>query len=113
MATEFSSRIAPYVVSSGATLEDAMRQIDANAHKTVVVVDDRRVVGTLSDGDLRKAMLDRRLLSTPVRDVMNLNFLSLSKDRVGDARQLFDRGYIFVIPVVDDQMTLVDILTAY
>lgn len=113
VAPEFPPRIAPYVVSSGATLEEAMLQIDENAHRSVVVVEGRKALGVLSDGDVRKAILDRRLLSTPVRDVMNVNFISLARDRVADAAQIFARGYIFVIPVVDGEMALVDILTAY
>ena len=54
----------------------------------MIVVDDRDVaVGTLSDGDARKAILDRRLLSTPVRSVMNMNFISVGPDEEERAKQ--------------------------
>jgi len=105
--------VSRYVVPESATLEDAMLQIEENTHRSVVVVDGDRVVGMLSDGDARKAILDKRLLSTPVRDVMNVNFVSLTPDRLPEAGRVFALPFIFLIPVVDAEMRLVDVLTAF
>jgi CBS domain-containing protein len=106
--------LAPYLVSPEQSLEDAMAQIEENRHRSVVVVDDRDVVvGTLSDGDARKAILDHRLLSTPVQHVMNTNFIALEPARTGEAAGIFEREHVFVIPVVDGEGRLLDVLRAY
>jgi len=66
---------AEFVIAADASIETALAAIEANSHRSVIVVDaGGTVVGTLSDGDIRKALLNHRLLSTPVREVMNLNF---------------------------------------
>ena len=99
-----------YIASVEDTIEEAWTKIEANKHRSVVVVDGDKLVGTLSDGDLRKAMLKHRLMSTPVSEVMNVNFLSLKEDERGRAEELFREHDIFLIPLVDNDLKLVDIL---
>lgn len=105
--------LARYVVQAHETLEAAMLLIEENRHRSVVVLDGEKVVGTLSDGDIRKAILDRRLLSTPVEHVMNTNFVSVAPDERERARELLRREHVFLIPIVDKDGKLVAIETAY
>lgn len=106
--------LAAYVVRPTDTLEDAMAAIEANRHRSVIVVnDDDVVVGTLADGDARKAILDHRLLSTPVVDVMNTNFIAVAPSGTDSVAEIFEREHIFLVPVVDDIGRLVGLRTAY
>jgi CBS domain-containing protein len=106
--------LAPFVVRPDVSLEDALAQIEENRHRSVIVADERDVVvGTLSDGDARKAILDHRLLSIPVRQVMNTNFISLRPESRHEAGGIFEREHIFLIPVVDAEGHLVDLVKAY
>ncbi|HEY7422225.1 MAG TPA: CBS domain-containing protein [Gaiellaceae bacterium] len=106
--------LAPFVVRPDVSLEDALARIEENRHRSVIVADERDVVvGTLSDGDARKAILDHRLLSIPVRQVMNTNFISLRLDRREEAGGIFEREHIFLIPLVDDEGRILEVLKAY
>lgn len=106
--------LLPFVVRPDVSLEDALAQIEENRHRSVIVADERDVVvGTLSDGDARKAILDHRLLSIPVRQVMNTNFIALDAETRDEAEAIFAREHIFLIPVVDDRGRLVELLKAY
>ena len=106
--------VSRYVVQKSDTLEAAMLLIEENRHRSVVVLDDRGVVvGTLSDGDARKAILDRRLLSTPVEHVMNTNFVAVGSDERARAREAIERDHLFLIPIVDAEGKLLDIEAAY
>jgi CBS domain-containing protein len=108
------SRFPLHLVRPDEKLADALALIERNRHRTVVVVDDRGVVlGTLSDGDARKAILDRRLLSTPVDQVMNTNFVALPPERTSEAAEILEREHIFVLPLVGAQGELIDLLFAY
>ncbi|WP_447890178.1 nucleotidyltransferase family protein [Pseudomonas hormoni] len=52
-------------------LVDAIATLDSVAMKIVMVVDhQRRLLGTVTDGDIRRALLKRLSLETPVSDVM-------------------------------------------
>lgn len=109
-----SDSFTPFVVRQHDSLETAMLVIEENRHRSVVVLDDDDVVvGTLSDGDARKAILDRRLLTTPVEHVMNTNFVALGPDERERAREYFEREHLFLVPIVDGNGKLLEIQTAY
>ena len=109
-----SDSLTPFVVRQHDSLEAAMLVIEENRHRSVIVLDDDDVVvGTLSDGDTRKAILDRRLLSTPVEHVMNTNFVALGPDERERAKEFFERDHLFLVPIVDGDGKLLEIQTAY
>ena len=98
------------ITSPGDTIEEAWRKIEHNFHRSLIVVDNNKVVGTVSDGDLRKAMLAKRLLSTPVKEVMNINFVYVKQDERNKAEKIFTEKDIFLLPVVDGALNLIDII---
>lgn len=103
-----------YVVRETDTIQAAMLAIENNDHRSVIVVNPHGiVVGTVSDGDIRKSMLDGRLLTTPVHRVMNPDFVALTLAQRDRAPGLFAERHIFLIPLIDDHGKLLDVLTAY
>jgi len=60
------------LVNSDATLEQAIEVLDKAALRIALVVDaGDRLLGTLTDGDVRRALLKHLPLETPVNQVMN------------------------------------------
>jgi D-glycero-alpha-D-manno-heptose-7-phosphate kinase len=99
-----------YIAAHTDTIEEAWTKIETNRHRSVIILDGNKVVGTLSDGDIRKAILAKRLLSTPVAEIMNLNFVSLKAEERKIAIKKFKEKDIFLIPMVDDALNLIDII---
>jgi len=61
-------------VGGNTTLETAIATLDKGAQRIVLVVDDEdRLLGTLTDGDVRRALLRHQALTTPVCEVMCTN----------------------------------------
>ena len=59
------------IVGPKATLEETMAVIDRGAERIALVADaDDRLLGVVTDGDLRRALLRHLPLSTPVEAVM-------------------------------------------
>lgn len=103
-----------YVLNKEADLKSALLAIETNNHRCIIAVnDDDRVVGTLSDGDVRKHLLRNHLLVGKIKDLMNTNFRFLTKVDPERARFLFSTLHITLIPVLDEQGILVDIIEAY
>jgi len=75
----------------------------------VIVNSFNRVVGTITDGDIRKSLLQTEDLSTPVKLIMTKNFVYLKDgcDR-SDVLKLLDRK-IQKIPVLNSEGFLIDI----
>lgn len=82
---------------------DAVAQMDAARRKLLLVVDDeRRLLGAVTDGDIRRGLMRRLPMEAPVREVMNPDPVALtvgSSDLTALAR-LEERG-VSLAPVVD------------
>lgn len=86
-----------------APLVEAVRAIEASRRRIAVVVsDDGRLMGTLTDGDVRRCLLVGGSLETPVSEAMNHNPLSaLSGSSDGYLLDIMRRGNIMAVPLVD------------
>ncbi len=107
-------KIIKYTANENLSLRDAMMLIENNQHRSLVVLNEKYVVvGTVSDGDIRKAILNGRLLITKIKDIMNLNFIFLKEFDKTKAKKIFDETHIFLIPILDENGKLVDIIESY
>ncbi len=63
--------LGPLLVLPGHSIRQAMLAIDRGGYGIALVVDDeRRLIGTVTDGDVRRAMLDHLDLDAPIREVL-------------------------------------------
>jgi dTDP-glucose pyrophosphorylase/predicted transcriptional regulator len=93
------------------SIKKAMEIIDTSEIKIALVVDDsKRLIGTITDGDIRRAILKGIALSNPVKDTMNHNFIYAE---VGESRekilQLSRLNQVRHVPIVDKDFILVGI----
>lgn len=102
-----------YVITTGATVLDALKALDGTSHdsQTLFVIDENeRMVGTLTDGDIRRGLIGGVTLSTSVSKIMNTSFKFV---RVGqnDAKLLkeFRARQIYFIPVLDEDDHIVKV----
>ena len=66
-----SAEVERYVIGADARLLDAIACIDGSGAQIALVVDEaRRLMGTLTDGDIRRALLHNLSLSTRVTEIM-------------------------------------------
>lgn len=101
------------VVSASGTLRDALGVIDANAQGVCFVVADGVVTGVLSDGDIRRAMLDSATMDTPIVQIVRPEFVVLPVHTPHAEIQARLRAGVRHIPIVDEGGRLVDYACAY
>lgn len=92
---------------------EAMERLNAlPAPKYILVIDEsRRLLGTVTDGDIRRAILRGVQLSSPVTSCMNASpIVAPSDQRRQASRLLKDNGVTFV-PLLDRMSVVVDVVT--
>ena len=94
-----------YTILNTATIREALVALDGNTHdwQTLFVVDkDERMVGTLTDGDIRRGLISGAALEDTVSGIMHRKFKYI-EDGDLDAYKLKDlrSHHIFFIPVLD------------
>ena len=90
-------------IQSDATIRDALEVIDAFAIGAVLVLDaDAKLLGLLTDGDIRRALLGGASINDPVTPWISKNYVSVGRD-VGRAEvlDLMQARLIDQVPVVD------------
>lgn len=90
-------------------LREAIRVLDSSSMQIVLVVDENdKLMGTVTDGDIRRGILKGVLLEDPVGRIMNPQ---PTVARSGDERQvilsMMQQKQLHHIPVVDDKGILV------
>lgn len=102
-----------FLVRGEGTIEEALSGLRANGHGFAAVVDEHgRVLGTLSDADVRRAVLVGRQLDARVAEVMSPRPVMTSSG-TGDAEvlELMHAHRVSCIPVVrDDRLVGVRLL---
>jgi len=86
-----------------ASLMDAVRAIEVSRRRmAVVVAEDGRLLGTLTDGDIRRHLLASGNLDAPVSKAMNPNPLTARiESSNGYMKDLMRRGNVVALPQVD------------
>jgi len=105
-----SALIGPQVV-----LEDAIATMDRSALRIAIVVDDeRRLLGTLTDGDVRRALLRHQSLNVPVSQVMcatpQVAQRDWNRERV---LAVMESTQLLQLPVVDAENRVVGLETLH
>jgi perosamine synthetase len=100
-------------IPADATLRDAMIVIQRNGQGLCFAVEARVVVGVLSDGDIRRALIEGSQIEKSVAEVMQRDFVSLPVNTPLEKIQAQLNENIRIIPIIDDVGELVDFACAY
>jgi len=97
-----------------ASMNDAIQYIEKNKTKIVVVVDKlNKIQGTITDGDVRRAILRGAKLDTPVQEIMNKHptvaHIGESTDKI--RQRMTGNAFLRHIPILDEQGRVVAIET--
>jgi dTDP-glucose pyrophosphorylase len=95
------------------TIRQSMKKMNQCGEKCLVIVDETNtLLGTLSDGDIRKAILKGASVSDSIRSIYHPKptFLVKGKFTLHEAKKLFTKNKFDLIPVVDYKGKLSDIL---
>ena len=98
-----------YTIHKSALIIDAIEKINKNGSRFILIINSQdEVIGLATDGDIRRAILNKVSLKKNIASAMNRDFLFLhSKDDIADKCE----DYINFIPIIDKKTKrLTDIL---
>ncbi len=94
---------------NNASLLDAWKVINNNMKGTAFIVDDtQKLLGVITDGDIRRHLIHGGALEGSIRNVMNTDFVSAHINESGAEMMKKISSKIKIIPIVDDAFRLVD-----
>ncbi len=101
--------IAELLIRDDRTIRDALASIDRNAQGICFVVDGAgKLVGVITDGDIRRALIAGRTLDQPLADVMQRKFTALPVNTSVEHIQAKLNETVRHIPLLDEHGVPVD-----
>lgn len=91
------------------SIRDAMNKLSETSEKILLIIDkDKRLLGTVTDGDIRRWILKEGSLDEPLEKVMNKNPIVVSvKEGLDNVKELMYTHRVECIPQVDGNNRIV------
>lgn len=103
-------QLQTFLISSQSSIVDAMRKIDINAKGILFVVDiKQRLLGVISDGDIRRWLIKTGDLNGKVSQIMNKKPYVIFQNDINLARRYMEEYTVNAIPFVTDLMIIHDV----
>lgn len=104
-----------HIISKDVTLLEALSYINAAAPDPLVLFvldEDKRMVGTLTDGDSRRALIKGASLNDKVATIMHRNFNFMKVGELDNVKEIKRQRELKMklIPVLDEENHIVDII---
>ncbi len=100
------SKPVKYFISAKANIREAIDSIDQGAVQIALVVDaEQRLLGTVTDGDIRRGLLKGETLDSPVERVMHREFRFVQEgiEEEQEVLAMMRREVLHQIPMLDSQ----------
>ena len=105
------SRLKNAVLTPNATLKDAIRLLNESSLQIALVLDaDNKLLGTITDGDIRRALLVRDDLTIPVSQIMFRKPRFLFAHERDRAAAYMREQSIAQLPILSTDMQVVDLI---
>lgn len=103
-----------FIISELATIKDALVAINEITHdgeSLIVVNEDRQMVGSLTDGDIRRGLIAGAELKDSVYKIMHRDFKYIKQEEydVAHLKSFRDRRIMF-IPILDEENHVVNVV---
>src|SRR5690349_17763935 len=103
-----------HFIQAGATARDALKILDQlpdTEIRTLFVLDNNVIVGTLTDGDIRRGLLKDREISQSVTLYMNTNFKYLVKGNITpEILADYRAKEIWFLPVINEKKEIEEVI---
>lgn len=102
--------IQDYIGYSKMTIVQAMQKIDITGGGILFIVDeDARLIGTLTDGDIRRWLIKTGNLKTSISEVMQIHPYYLKELDRQQAKSELMKRQLRAIPIVNERLEIVDV----
>lgn len=104
--------IEELLVEENTSVLQTMKKLDETGQRILFVVSNGTLKAAVTDGDIRKYILQGGALEGPIRDAANYHPKSLPLEQRGEARAFIEQNGIDALPLLDKRGCIADIIFA-
>src|SRR4030042_439128 len=108
-----TDNIKKYIAGKESTIKEVIKVIDNNKEGIAFIVDkNKKLLGTISDGDIRRFLFKNGNVNSQCSSVMNRSYIYLKKDLPEEATLLIQENRIRHIPLLDKSRKLIKVFVS-
>lgn len=98
------------LVNKDISIRKGIDILDKSGKKIIIVAEDKKLLGVVTDGDIRRWILKNGDISESIANIMNISPKYLSIDEKNNVKSLMKRYKIEAVPIVNHKNEVVDIV---
>jgi dTDP-glucose pyrophosphorylase len=102
--------VRKFFITPEASIREAISQLDQTAKKLLVVVENNKLIGIITDGDIRRWILKNGDITKPIHLIMNTSPVYLKEEERGRALDIMRHRSVEGIPLLNEHHEVVEIL---
>lgn len=100
-----------YCIEKNYTIKETIERIEEGKDRGVIVLGkDKKVIGVVSQGDIIRGIISGKDIYSHVDTIVKPSFFYLNDKDLEKAYKLFKKYKISLLPVVDDDFKLTDVI---
>ena len=108
-----------YLINLNRTIKDALFRLEKNKQKCLIVVDkNQKFYGTLTDGDVRRAILNNSNVHNTIKSyvkkkpvvIREVDYKKLSSNDIDKLFKKFKNSKIDLIPVINEKKRVIHLI---
>lgn len=103
-------KLSDLFISENITIKEAIKKLDETAKKILLVTDENKLKGIITDGDIRRWILKSGNLQEYVSSIMNTSPKYIYEKDRAYAKEILKEKMIEAVPVVDVNKEVIDIV---
>ena len=102
-----------YLIDCKSTIRQALTKIKESGSKCLVVIKNNQLDGTISDGDIRSALLKGKKKSSKINNVYNFKPITINQNNISllKIEKIFQNKFVYIIPIINDKKKIIDVIT--
>ena len=101
-------KINSIIINENSTIKEAMQNIDFSGLSMCIVTDDqKKIKGVLSDGDIRRTIIEGYPIETKIEKIMNKNPITIKQGY--SKEEIINKKISGKIPIINDNDEIVDL----
>jgi len=110
MSKNSKINIEDFLIKEDTSVYDAMGVIDKNGHGIAFVCDGVKLLATVTDGDIRRFIINRGDLLAPIGQVANYHPISNNVNSPVNSQAIMQKYKLIALPITDSQGNLISII---
>jgi mannose-1-phosphate guanylyltransferase / mannose-6-phosphate isomerase len=104
-------KLQNYIIHSDYKIIEAIERMQVIKTRDLLIQKNKKIVGTVSEGDILRGILRGKDLRNKIEDVSNTNFKFVEVGKEHKVVDIFKKEKVFIVPVFNKKFKLVNIIT--